>query len=40
MVLIFFIVITLVSKTKWFNRMITGLTQAVKKIVHRRGNHG
>ena len=40
MVLIFFIVITLVSKTKWFNRMITGLMQAVHRLIHRRGNHG
>jgi putative tricarboxylic transport membrane protein len=39
MVLIFFIVITLVSKTKWFNRIIFGITQAVQKIMHRRGNH-
>jgi putative tricarboxylic transport membrane protein len=40
MVLIFFIVLTLVSKTKWFNRIVCGFTLAVKNIVHRRGNHG
>ena len=39
MVLIFFIVITLVSKTRWFNRAIAGFTQAAQKLVHRRGNN-
>ena len=39
MVLIFFIVITLVSKTKWFNRIVTGFTQALQNLVHRRGNN-
>ncbi|MFC1831515.1 tripartite tricarboxylate transporter permease [Thermodesulfobacteriota bacterium] len=40
LVLVFFIVLTLVSKTKWFNRIISGLKQAVQKLFHKRGNHG
>ncbi len=40
LVLIFFIVITLVSKTKWFNRLLSGIKQAVKKLFQKRGNHG
>ncbi len=40
LVLVFFIVLTLVSKTKWFNRIISGLKQAVQKLFYKRGNHG
>jgi putative tricarboxylic transport membrane protein len=40
LVLIFFIVITLVSKTKWFNRLLSGVKQIVKKLFQKRGNHG
>ena len=40
LVLVFFIVLTLVSKTKWFNRIVSGLKQAVQKLFHKRGNHG
>ena len=40
MVLIFFIVITLVSKTRWFTKLISGLKQILRQLVFRRGNHG
>ena len=39
-VLVFFIVVTLVSKTKWFNQIISRLFQALKTLLPKRGNHG
>ena len=40
MVLIFFIAITLVSKTRWFTALMMYTKQIVIKLLPRRGNHG
>jgi putative tricarboxylic transport membrane protein len=40
LVLIAFIVLTLVSKTGWFQRLVAGLKKNLRNLIWKGGNHG